>query len=318
MSRPYFEWIDENQKKCRLEIVDKVFIGRVCMGIDKTKRIIVKHRLTSRDHAVITLIGSRLQITDRSKNGTWVNNVRLTAGSSHYLTDGDKIQVGETVIQVRSPDLVTKDEENIDTNIERTIVTPMNVIVTNLVADVRGFSSMTQTEDSSQVYALMKEIISTFSKIVYDYKGTIKDYVGDAVYAFWDHRFVPSTEQAVLACQAAFKQAQSVSHIRDKLSGTNPAVEHLRLGWGITTGTVTMSHYGSRAIDMALVGDCTNLAFRLSGIANKDLPNEIVICSKTAELIRDTQLEVFDLGFVSVRGRSGKEHVFGVKQTEKI
>lgn len=314
MPRPYFEWIDENQKKCRLEIVDKIFIGRVCMGIDKTKRIIVKHKLVSRDHAVITLIGSRLQITDTSKNGTWVNNVRLTSGSSQYLADGDKIQVGETVIHVMSPALATNDKENIE--IEKTMVTPMNVIVTNLVADVRGFSSMTQTEDSSQVYTLMKEIISTFSNIVYDYKGTIKDYVGDAVYAFWDHHFVPKKELAVLACQAAFKQAQAVRHIHDKLSGINPAVEHLRLGWGITTGSVTMSHYGSRSIDMALVGDCTNLAFRLSGIANKDLPSEIVICSKTAELIRDTQLEVFDLGSISVRGRSGKEHVFGVKQTE--
>jgi len=314
MPRPFIEWIDENQEKRRLEVVDKVFIGRVCMGIDKTKCIIVKHRLISRDHAVITLCGSHLQITDTSKNGTWVNNVRLTAGSSQYLADRDEIQVGETVIQVRCPDLVTNDKEDID--LEETMVTPTNVIVTNLVADVRGFSTMTQTEDSSQIYALMKEVISTFSAIVYDYKGTIKDYVGDAVYAFWDHRFAPSKKQAVLACQAALKQAQTVNQIRAKLSGINPAVEYLRLGWGITTGKVTMSHYGSRAIDLALVGDCTNLAFRLSGTANKDLPSEIVICSETADLVRDTQLEVFDLGCVSVRGRSGEEHVFGIKQTE--
>jgi adenylate cyclase len=266
MPRPYFEWIDENQEKRRLEVVDKVFIGRVCIG------------------------------------------------SSQYLADRYEIRVGETVIQVTCPDLVTNDKEDID--IEGTMVTPMNVIVTNLVADVRGFSSMAQTEDSSQVYALMKEIISTFSAIVYDYKGTIKDYVGDAVYAFWDHRFVSSKEQAVLACQAALKQAQTVNQIRAKLSGINPAVEYLRLGWGITTGKVTMSHYGSRAIDLALVGDCTVLAFRLSGTANKDLPSEIVICSETADLVRDTQLEVFDLGSVRVRGRSGEEHVFGIKQTE--
>jgi adenylate cyclase len=246
-----------------------------------------------------------------------VNNVRLTAGSSQCLADGDEIQIGETVIRVRCPDLVTHDKE--DTDINGTMVTSMNVIVTNLVADVRGFSSMAQTEDSSQVYALMKEVISTFSAIVYDYKGTIKDYVGDAVYAFWDHRFEPNKEQAVLACQAALKQAQTVNQIRAKLSGTNPAVEYLRLGWGITTGKVTLSHYGSRAIDLALVGDCTNLAFRLSGTANKDLSSEIVICSETADLVRDTpQLEVFGLGSICVRGRIGKEHVFGIKQTERI
>jgi adenylate cyclase len=309
MSKPYFEWIDENQEKRRLEFIDKVLIGRVCMGIVETKRIIVKHKLVSRDHAKITLSGSKLQITDTSMNGTWLNNVRLTAGSSQYLADNDEIQVGDTLIRVRCPDLVAPCREDTD----ETIVSPMNVIVTSLVADVRGFTSMAQTEGSSQVYALMKEIINTFSAIVLDYKGTIKDYVGDAVYAFWDHRLEQRKEQALLACQAALKQAQSVNQIRDKLSERIPAVEHLRLGWGITTGNVIMSHYGSRSADLALVGDCTNLAFRLSGIANKDLPSEIVICSETADLVRATNLKVVDLGSVPVRGRSGKENVFGIK-----
>lgn len=309
MPKPYFEWIDKNQEKRRLEFIDKVLIGRVCAGIIETKRIIVKHKLVSRDHAKITMSSSNLQITDTSINGTWVNNVRLAAGSSLYLADGDEIQVGETLIRVRCPDLVTPDSD--DT--EETVVSPMNVIVTNLVADVRGFTSMAQTEGSSQVYTLMKEIINTFSAIVHDYKGTIKDYAGDAVYAFWDHRLEQCKDQALLACQAALKQAQSVNQIRAKLSDRIPAVENLRLGWGITTGNVIMSHYGSRAADLALVGDCTNLAFRLSGIANKNLPSEIIICSETAALVRDTNLIVADLGSVPVRGRSGKENVFGIK-----
>jgi class 3 adenylate cyclase len=60
-----------------------------------------------------------------------------------------------------------------------------------------------------------------------------------------------------------------------------------------------------------LVGDCTNTAFRLSGIANKDLPCEIVMCSETAGLVEDI-LPMADLGFVSLRGRSGQEHVYGM------
>ena len=67
--------------------------------------------------------------------------------------------------------------------------------------------------------------------------------------------------------------------IRDEFQSTNPAAESLKMGWGITTGSVTMSHYGSRASDLALVGDCTNLAFRLSGIANKDLDKKIILCA---------------------------------------
>jgi class 3 adenylate cyclase len=187
-------------------------------------------------------------------------------------------------------------------------------MVTNVVADVREFSTFSQANASSDVYALMKEIFDTFSAIVYNFKGTIKDYAGDAVYAFWDHAAEPISKQAVLACEAAIQQTQTINEIRAKLSGKNIAADNLQMGWGITTGKVTMSHYGSRAADLALVGDCTNLAFRLSGLANKELSEKIVICSQTAELIRN-DLKIKDLGAVAIKGRTGKEHVFGLNQT---
>lgn len=44
------------------------------------------------------------------------------------------------------------------------------------------------------------------------------------------------------------------------------------------TCKVTMSHYGCRVTDLTLVGDSMNSAFRLSGIANKKLASEIVVC----------------------------------------
>jgi class 3 adenylate cyclase len=222
--------------------------------------------------------------------------------------DGDIIQVGLEAIRVSHREVVPPhaDEEGI------TVIKAEQVVVSNLVVDVRGFSGISQRKGSSKVYALIRRIFETFSSIVIDYNGTIKDYVGDAVYAFWDHRFSPSKEQAVLACRAAMEQARTVSSIQGKLSGENAAFENLSLGWGVTTGMVTMSHYGSRAAGMAVVGDSTNLAFRLSDIANKHLPNEIVICSQTAELVGD-KLPVLDLGFVSIRGRSGQENVFGIE-----
>jgi class 3 adenylate cyclase len=158
----------------------------------------------------------------------------------------------------------------------------------------------------------MKVIFEKFSSIVHENKGTIKDFAGDAVFAFWDHDVVPRQEQAVLACETALKQAQSLKQIRAELSPSDPVVSSLKLGWGITTGEVTISHYGPRVADLALVGDSANLAFRLSGLANKDLPTEIVICAHTADLLRGT-LPVDDLGMVSVRGRSGHEHVYGLR-----
>lgn len=312
MSNPYLEWIDENQSLQRLTIVDKIFIGRSCKGVDPQKRILVRTAQVSRDHAVISRRGKELKIKDMSKNGTWINGIRLAAGSSCNLADQDVIRLGGVSFQVfASKDVTVVRDQAILT--DGTMVTPTEVVVTNVVADVREFSAFSQAHASSDVYALMKEIFDAFNTIIYKFKGTIKDYAGDAVYAFWDHHVEPIKKQAVLACQAAIEQTQTIDQIRANLSGKNIAADNLQMGWGITTGKVTLSHYGSRATDLALVGDCTNLAFRLSGMANKDLSQKIVICSQTAELVRD-DLALKDLGTVSIKGRKGKEHVFALHQ----
>jgi class 3 adenylate cyclase len=310
MPKPYLEWIDENSRTQQIEIVDKVFIGRSCKGVDPQKRILVHDAQVSRDHAVISRRATRLKITDRSKNGTWVNGTRLAAGASSDLAEGDTICLGGFSLRVIYPEDITQVTDAAVLT-DGTRVTPTEIMVTNVVADVRQFTTFSQEHASADVYALMKEIFDTFSAIVYNFKGTIKDYAGDAVYAFWDHAFEPVSQQAVLACQAAIRQTQMINEIRAKLSGKIIESDNLQMGWGITTGRVTMSHYGSRAADLALVGDCTNLAFRLSGLANKELSEKIVICSQTAKLIRN-DLEIKDLGTVAIKGRAGKEHVFGL------
>jgi adenylate cyclase len=312
MSDPYLEWIDEQQCSHRLPIIDKIFIGRSCKGVDPQKRILVLNAQVSRDHAVISRRGKALKIKDLSKNGTWINGIRLAAGASCDLADQDIISIGGVFFQViASTDVsVVRDRATLT---DGTMVTPTEVVVTNVVADVRGFSAFSQAHASSDVYALMKEIFDAFNIIVYKFKGTIKDYAGDAVYAFWDHHVEPIKGQAVLACQSAIEQTQTIDQIRARLSGKNTAADNLQMGWGITTGKVTLSHYGSRAADLALVGDCTNLAFRLSGMANKELTEKIVICSQTAALVRD-DLALKDLGTISVKGRKGKEHVFALHQ----
>jgi adenylate cyclase len=312
MSDPYLEWIDEQKCSQRLTIIDKIFIGRSCKGVDPQKRILVLNAQVSRDHAVISRRGQALKIKDLSKNGTWINGIRLAAGASCDLADQDIISIGGVSFQViASTDVsVVRDRATLT---DGTMVTPTEVVVTNVVADVRGFSAFSQAHASSDVYALMKEIFDAFNIIVYKFKGTIKDYAGDAVYAFWDHHVEPIKSQAVLACQSAIEQTQTIDQIRARLSGKNTAADNLQMGWGITTGKVTLSHYGSRAADLALVGDCTNLAFRLSGMANKELTEKIVICSQTAALVRD-DLALKDLGTLSVKGRKGKEHVFALHQ----
>ncbi len=137
-SNPYLEWLDENLKSCQLAIIDKVFIGRLCKGIDEKRRIIVNHPMVSRDHAEIILSSSRLKIKDLSKNGTWVNGVRLAGGAAEYLGDGDVIRVGETSILVQYAGNLPFGQDDSRSALS-TNITPKEVTVTNVVADIRGF-----------------------------------------------------------------------------------------------------------------------------------------------------------------------------------
>jgi class 3 adenylate cyclase len=66
----------------------------------------------------------------------------------------------------------------------------------------------------------------------------------------------------------------------------------------------------------AIIGNCINLAFRLSGLANKKLPEKTVICSQTAGLVQNV-LSVSDLGKISIRGRKGSEHLFAIKDMQE-
>ena len=213
---PNLQWQDENGVPRHLALTDKIFLGRVCRGIESDKCILVRNPMVSRDHAVVRLTRHGVEITDMSKNGTWINDVRMAPGASRRLKDGDRISLGGTSIRISCPDLAAQREEEIW--MEQTAIRPAAVCITSLVADVRGFSAFSQKTDSAVVYTLIKAIFARFSTIVNEHQGTVKDYAGDAVFAFWEHPDGFSTQHALAACQAAISQLRSVPEIHRQLT----------------------------------------------------------------------------------------------------
>jgi class 3 adenylate cyclase len=306
---PKLLWLDEQGVSHQRYLIDKIFLGRVCRGIDREKCIIITDPKVSRDHAMVRLTRDGVEVTDMSKNGTWINNVRMTPGDSRHIEDGDVISLGGISIQLSSPKTPFQPEP--ETLAEQTAINPAAVCVTNLVADVRGFTTLSQKADSTDVCAFIERIFSRFSDIVYEHRGTVEGYFGDAVYAFWEHSGGLTADRALSACRAAVSQLRSLPRIHQQLLDKGLKIPSLALGWGMTTGRITLSHYGTRPADLALVGDCVNLAFRLSSMANKTVPEPILICRHTADLVRH-KITLFDLGDQEIRGRSGVEHLFGI------
>jgi adenylate cyclase len=309
MSHPYIKWYDRSSRGHRRYLIDKLFLGRTCRGVVEEKRIQINHPTISRDHAVIQISRFGIEITDLSTNGTWVNGVRMAPGASRQLIDGDSIELGETTFCVVCPDPIPT--QPVEERGDQTQVRPSTVWVTNLVADVRGFSAMCQSCDSNVTYKLMKTVFRRFSDVIVNFRGTVKDYAGDAVFAFWEHSRENAPDQATAACRAALFQNGQIGDIRHQMSTDHPTFNQLRMGWGITSGPVTISNYGTRPSSLAVVGDCVNLAFRLSAIANKEIDSSIVLDRKTASLVNE-KLRIQDLGQIPTKGRSGLEQIYGM------
>ena len=307
---PYLEWTDENHQRLKKRIIDRICIGRTCEGIAPQQRVLLEDRRISRIHADISYTAGRLRIVDSGRNGTWVNNIRMAAGSHRILADGDTIRIGEYLFQVVFPQKESVTAMN-RARTELTVVSPVSEVVTALVADVRGFTAYSQRHSSSEVVGMIKQIFNRFSEIIEAHNGTIKDFAGDAVFAFWEHKFEKAATQSTLACRAALQQWQGFVDLRTEMAVRFADIAGLQMGWGITTGPIVLSHFGSRAADLAMVGDCVNLAFRLSGMAKKEIPENILLCSRTAESI-DNTFTLTDMGKHTIRGREGREHIYAL------
>ncbi len=310
MSSPSLKWIDQRQKICQIMITDRICIGRTCKGMAAQKRIRIEDPRVSRDHAEIVWTAGCLQIIDSSRNGTWVNQSRMSAGSARRLADGDRIRVGDFEFLVRLPAAEADDGENGPAT-ELTKVASVSEVITALMADIRGFSAYAQQHSSAAAHGMIRTVFDVFSEIVDRFSGTLKDYAGDAIFAFWEHRFEDDAAQAAQACRAAQRQMNVFADLRVALAERYADADKLRIGWGLTTGPITLSSLGSRASDLAVVGDCVNLASRLSGLANREIPEAVVVCARTAALV-EGRLALRDLGRHTIRGRQGAEPLFAL------
>lgn len=76
--------------------------SELTLGRSSYASIVVNNPLASREHAVVRLVAGKLEVVDLgSRNGTFVNGVRVTA--PQRLEVGDRITIGADVIDVLRP-----------------------------------------------------------------------------------------------------------------------------------------------------------------------------------------------------------------------
>jgi adenylate cyclase len=190
----------------------------------------------------------------------------------------------------------------------------VNQEVTVMFADIRGFTTMSETMEPSRVVEILNEYFTRVTDVIFDNGGTLDKYIGDAVMAVFGAPISKGNDAA-----AAVNSAMQIQRLLIELNRDAAAREwpELRVGIGINTGNAIAGNIGSpRRLDYTVVGDAVNTAQRLMANA---VGGQILISESTAKKLGKTgkSIDLERLPELKVKGRSEAVPVFRVNWVEQ-
>jgi class 3 adenylate cyclase/HAMP domain-containing protein len=208
--------------------------------------------------------------------------------------------------------------------IERFFASPEKMLVGDnrslsiLFSDIRSFTTISEGMAPDDLVNSLNRYFSGQVDIIYNRKGIVDKYIGDAIMAFWGAPEKHSDD--------ALQSVLSGLDMIDALAGFNQNQKRLgkpefRIGIGINYGEVTVGNIGSeRKMDYTVIGDAVNLASRMEGLT-KTYHSEILISeSLYAELQKSglaanaPKLYYRLLDTVAVKGKTKGVKIYTVKR----
>jgi class 3 adenylate cyclase/ActR/RegA family two-component response regulator len=172
------------------------------------------------------------------------------------------------------------------------------LVVTVLLSDIRGFSTIAEDADPSRLATQLSEHRAAMCQPVIATAGTVMAFIGDAVMAVFGAPF-PQDDHADrgLASALGMQARQAELNHRWRAAG----LPEFRLGIGLSTGEVAAALLGSEErLEYTVVGDTVNLAQRLQQWAG---PGQIVLSDPTWAALRQP-VEAERLPPAHVKGRN--------------
>ena len=168
--------------------------------------------------------------------------------------------------------------------------------VTILLADLRGYSSISETYPAAVVVELLNRYLSLMSEIIIRHHGVIHKFMGDAIMALF------SADQAQDHVRLAVVCAVEMQLAMDELNrASGKGLPELYMGIGINTGTVMAGVIGSDLYsEYAVIGDEVNLASRIEAFS---LRGQVLTSENTYERCRNF-VQANELRDVHVKGKA--------------
>ncbi|WP_438027882.1 adenylate/guanylate cyclase domain-containing protein [Sorangium sp. So ce233] len=170
--------------------------------------------------------------------------------------------------------------------------------VSVLFADVVGFTPLAESRDAERMVALLNELFSMLTEIVFRHGGTVDKFIGDCVMAVWGAP-LPQADHARRALAAAEDMMRFLETANEEWRERYDI--EIRLGVGVNSGEAIVGNIGSdKRMEYTVIGDVVNVAARLEAIA---APNQVLVSEETRLLAGDA----FPLRALGERNLTGRK-----------
>ena len=187
---------------------------------------------------------------------------------------------------------------------EKTLMAPKEKYVTVLFTDIVSFTPLSERLTPGEVSHLLNQYFHRMTDVIFDYRGTLDKYVGDAIMAVFGAP-IERADDAERAVQAALDMRKALFEMMEEIEPERRF--HVRLG--INTGRVVAGNLGSpRRMDYSIIGDTVNTASRLESIAE---PNQILMGQETYAQVKG-KFEIRRIGNRLVKGKTKALTVYEV------
>ena len=292
------------------------FSGVLEIGRDQPGRealsglLLVADPMVSHRHCIIVQSSDgHFYVRDVSRNGTRVGGRRLVPNVETEIRPGETLAVGNHHFML---DTWAASGEPVQPGWQHeTIPAPTRTIATVLVGDIRNYTALVRCASSTLLQRSVSRVFEILTAAVIERGGTIKEYPGDAVVAFWESGC--DGTQAIAACRAALELDRLARTIAADAAAWEVPGFPLLMDWALATGAVTIHTFGGdHPQGLSLVGEPVVLAFRLEQLAGADR-GSILVCSKTRAMAAN-EFGFRDIGELAVKGFDRPDHVYALQE----
>lgn len=199
----------------------------------------------------------------------------------------------------------------------RSALEPQAIEVTMLVADLRGFTSMSEKLAPAEVVAMLGEYHEAMLAAVDAAGGVVDKFLGDGMLVVFG---LPSPGKtpppdagaaAAVRCAGAMQAALATLNAARSAAG-RPA---LAMGIGVHTGPVIAGTIGAgRRREFTVIGDAVNTASRLEGLTKAaDAP--VLLSAETVARLNGVASGLRELAPMAVKGKTEPLRIYALQRT---